>query len=311
MDASERELLAVTLRDAIGGAGDAVDAVDQALDGLGWLEMLDAEPDDAIALVFETLGHGDANATALDDVVVAALGLKPRADLAVMLPPFATWQPPGAGTDGLATARVATASELLVVAAGGCTTVPMSAAHARAVRGVDPTGGWHTVRVDDTNGTRTDLDAAAWDNAVARARRAVAHQVAGACRTMLDLARGHALERVQFGHPIAQFQAVRHRLAEALVAVETLEAALGAAADEPGPVTAALAKAIAGRSARTVAAHCQQVLAGIGFTTDHPFHRYLKRTIALDGLFGPADEIVVDLGRRLVAARNVPTLIEL
>ena len=79
----------------------------------------------------------------------------------------------------------------------------------------------------------------------------------------------------------------------------------------PSPETAALAKAVAGRTARTVAAHCQQVLAGIGFTTEHPFHRFLKRTLALEGLFGSADEIVLDVGRRLLAARRVPTLIEL
>ena len=128
---------------------------------------------------------------------------------------------------------------------------------------------------------------------------------------MLDLARLHALERVQFGRPVARFQAVRHRLAEALVAIEALDASLTAAADESGLHTAALAKAVAGRTARTVAAHCQQVLAGVGFTTDHPFHRYLKRTVLLDGLFGSADDIVVDLGHWLLATRSVPTLIEL
>jgi alkylation response protein AidB-like acyl-CoA dehydrogenase len=128
---------------------------------------------------------------------------------------------------------------------------------------------------------------------------------------MLDLACTHAIERVQFGRPVARFQAVRHRLADALVAVEALEATLATAADAPDPETAALAKAVAGRTARTVAAHCQQVLAGIGFTTDHPFHRYLKRTIALDGLFGSADEIVVAIGRDLLTTRRVPTLIDL
>ena len=72
----------------------------------------------------------------------------------------------------------------------------------------------------------TRLDPAAWQSAVALGRRAVAHQIAGASRAMLDLARTHALERVQFGRPIARFQAVRHRLADALVAVEALEATL-------------------------------------------------------------------------------------
>jgi alkylation response protein AidB-like acyl-CoA dehydrogenase len=59
------------------------------------------------------------------------------------------------------------------------------------------------------------------------------------------------------------------------------------------------------------ATHCQQVLAGVGFTTDHPFHGYLKRTMVLSGLFGTADAIAMDLGRRLLEARRVPTLIEL
>ncbi|MEW6272188.1 MAG: acyl-CoA dehydrogenase family protein [Thermodesulfobacteriota bacterium] len=99
--------------------------------------------------------------------------------------------------------------------------------------------------------------------------------------------------------------------AEALVAVEALEASLGAAREEPGPDTAALAKAIAGRSALAVARHCQQVLAGIGFTAEHPFHRLAKRTLALEGVLGSADRIVLDAGRRLLAGRRVPTLIEL
>jgi alkylation response protein AidB-like acyl-CoA dehydrogenase len=128
---------------------------------------------------------------------------------------------------------------------------------------------------------------------------------------MLDLARTHALERVQFERPIARFQAVRHRLAEALVAVEALDATLAAAADDPGTETAALAKAVAGRAAATVAGHAQQVLAGIGFTTDHPLHRYARRTIVLDGLYGGATDVTLDLGRRLLAGGRVPTLIEL
>jgi alkylation response protein AidB-like acyl-CoA dehydrogenase len=178
------------------------------------------------------------------------------------------------------------------------------------VRGIDPDAGLHTVRVEHAAGVAT-TEAGTWDAAVAAGRRALAHQTVGACRTMLDLARAHALERVQFGRPVARFQAVRHRLAEALVAIEAADATLEAAWNEPGPMTAALAKAAAGRAARTVARHCQQVLAGIGFTTEHPFHRYLKRTMALDGLLGSADDIIVDVGHRLIADRAVPTLVEL
>jgi hypothetical protein len=217
--------------------------------------------------------------------------------------------------DGLATARAARAHELLVVCSAPsglrAVAVPAKAAELGRAQGVDPDGAIHTLRVRGRFEDGEPLDPDAWSRALALGRRAAAHQIEGACRAMLDLARSHALEREQFGRPIACFQAVRHRLAEALVAAEAAEAALSAARDEPCPETAALAKAVAGRSARTVARHCQQVLAGIGFTTEHAFHRFLKRTMVLEGLLGSADAIVLDVGRRLLAERRVPTLIEL
>jgi hypothetical protein len=321
MDGSERALLETTVRGALRDPEADADA-DAALAALGWLEMLDAVPDDAIGVVFEALGATGARSTALDDVVATALGAKPRPDLAVLLPSFGVWDPPGSPTAdhvvaaGLATARVATARDLLVVGrapSGTCgITVSVASAETRPVRGIDPDAGLHAVTIALLTAAGADaIDDATWAAAVALGRRAVAHEIAGACRAMLDLAREHALERVQFGRPVASFQAVRHRLAETLVAVEALDATLQAAADDPNATTAALAKVTAGRTLRTVATHCQQVLAGIGFTTDHAFHRYLKRAMVLEGLFGSADGIAIDLGRQLLATRCVPTLIEL
>jgi hypothetical protein len=321
MDAVEHALLDGTVRDSLERAARlGTPAVDGALAELGWLEMLDVEPRDAVDIVFTALGATNASATALDDVVASALGFEARVDVAVLLPHFASWAPAThtddvVRADGLATARVMTAKELIVVSDTGdvltTVTLPIEAVRLAPVHGIDPDAGFHVVRVEHAAHRARPVDPAMWTAAVAAGRRALAHQVAGACRTMLDLARTHALERVQFGRPIARFQAVRHRLADALVAVETLEAALAAAWDEPSALTAALAKAVAGRTARTVAAHCQQVLAGIGFTTDHPFHRFSKRTMALDGIFGTADDIVTDIGRELIAARSVPMLIDL
>ncbi|HWS47807.1 MAG TPA: acyl-CoA dehydrogenase family protein [Acidimicrobiia bacterium] len=324
IDPVERALLAETVAAAIAAAAEQpAAAVDGALAELGWLEMLAAEPADAIAIVFDALGSTNAQATALDDVIVHALGLQPHPGLAVVFPPFAAWDPPGSVGNGrvqargLASARATTASELVVVAATDrepcAVVVPAASARITTVRGVDPAAELRAVDVDtgiDTDGPAARIPVP-WDGAVALSQRAVAHQIAGATRAMLDLARLHARERVQFGRPVARFQAVRHRLADALVAIEALDATLAAAADAPEPETAALAKAVAGRTARTVAAHCQQVLAGIGFTTDHPFHRYLGRTMLLDGLFGAADALVLATGRRLLAERSVPTLIEL
>jgi Acyl-CoA dehydrogenase, C-terminal domain len=324
IDAEERALMEEAVRgalaDAVASAGEGADACG-VLAKLGWLELLRDQPDDAIGIVFGALGATNATASALDDVVAAALGRGPRPDLAVVLPPFAAWDPPGRidggslEVRGLATARAAGAGELLVVCGTASDPwglgVPAASAELRAVRGVDPAGGLHAVHLKGGREGAARLDPAAWQSAVALGRRAVAHQIAGASRAMLDLARTHALEREQFGRPIARFQAVRHRLAEALVAVEALEASLSPAREEPGPETAALAKAVAGRTASTVARHCQQVLAGIGFTTEHRFHRFLKRTLALEGLFGSADAIALEVGRRLLAERRVPTLIEL
>jgi hypothetical protein len=321
--ADERAVMGETVRGAIADAlaADGGADIDAVVARLGWLEMLRDEPGDAIDVVFGALGATNATATALDDVLASALGQKPRADIAVLLPRFAGWKPPGRidadqlQAHGLATARAATAGEVLVV----CGTesepwsvvVPTTAADVTAVHGVEPDAGFRSVRIAVRTTRATRLEPAAWQSAVALGRRAVARQIAGASRTMLDLARTHAMERVQFGRPIARFQAVRHRLAEVLVAVEALEAALTAAREEPNTETAALAKAIAGRTAHTVTRHCQQVLAGIGFTPEHPFHRFLKRVLALEGLLGSADRIVLDVGRRLLAERHVPTLIEL
>jgi len=121
IDPDERALMEETVRSAIEGAlaADEDADIDAVLAQLGWREMLRDEPGDAIDIVFNALGATNATATALDDVILSALGREPRADLAVMLPRFAAWDPPGqidadhlhAGS--LATARAATAGEPL------------------------------------------------------------------------------------------------------------------------------------------------------------------------------------------------------
>jgi alkylation response protein AidB-like acyl-CoA dehydrogenase len=125
---------------------------------------------------------------------------------------------------------------------------------------------------------------------------------------MLTLARQHALDRVQFGRPVASFQAVRHRLAETLIAIEGAEATLGAATDDFGSL---LATAAAGQAALTAAKHCQQVLGGIGFTAEHELHQHVKRALLLDGLLGSARELTREAGARLRAEGSAPRLVHL
>ncbi len=177
----------------------------------------------------------------------------------------------------------------------------------RPVHGVDPRLGLLQATAEDLPLTSMHLvEVDRWDHAVAQVQLAVSHELVGASRAMLELARVHALDRVQFGQPIATFQAVRHRLADALVAVEATDAALSSAWDEGTPAAAATAKALAGRGAKTVSRHCQQVLAGIGFTTEHDFHHYARRVLVLDQLFGTARALTRELGRRLVSSRQLP-----
>ena len=145
-------------------------------------------------------------------------------------------------------------------------------------------------------------------------RLAVGWWLVGASRAMLSLARQHALDRVQFGRHISSFQAIRHRLAETLVAIEGAEATLHAAVDardDPDALASVLAKAAAGQAALTAARHCQQVLGGIGFTAEHQLHRHIKRSLILDALLGSARELTREAGAALRAKGSAPRLAQL
>jgi hypothetical protein len=146
---------------------------------------------------------------------------------------------------------------------------------------------------------------------VAAGRHALGWWLVGAGRAMLSLARQHALDRSQFGRPVASFQAIRHRLAETLVAIEGAEATLVAAAAEPDDLSFLLAKAAAGQAALTAARHCQQVLGGIGFTAEHELHRHIKRALVLDAMLGSSRELTREAGTALRAKGFAPRLAQL
>jgi hypothetical protein len=145
----------------------------------------------------------------------------------------------------------------------------------------------------------------------AAGRHALGWWLVGAGRAMLALARQHALDRSQFGRAVASFQAIRHRLAETLVAIEGAEATLVAAAAEPDDLSFLLAKAAAGQAALTAARHCQQVLGGIGFTAEHQLHRHVKRALVLDAMLGSSRELTREAGKALRTRGFAPRLTQL
>jgi alkylation response protein AidB-like acyl-CoA dehydrogenase len=318
MDAEERELFATSLRQITAGTTGA--ALDAALDEIGWREALPADPRTAVSLLFALQGAAGAASSALDVVLLDALDLDN--DAGVVLPPLGRTDPPGSvagegvAVDGLALAGLPGRDRAVVItgAGEGCVAAVVDTADLalRTVHGLDPRLGLVEVTGAHVPATwRSGPPPTAWSAAVAAGQRALGHELVGASRTMLGLAREHALERVQFGRPIALFQAVRHRLAEAYVAIEAADAALTAAWDDGTPLTAAMAKAIAGRSARTVSRHCQQVLAGIGFTTEHDLHLYVRRVIVLDRLLGDSRSLTRRLGQDLLEGRSLPSILPL
>lgn len=318
MEADELELLDKSVRHALMSEPDA----DDALEAIGWSDVLAAEPRDAVSVVFAALGDLNAVASALDDVLLDAMGGAVAAGAAVALPAFGRWEPPGTmrdgrvDIDGLALARVKRRDTLAVPARDGegmaVAIVPTDVVVRTAVHGLSPELGMSRLRADAVQPLAIEtLEPAAWDDALIAGRRALATELVAAGRVMLRLAREHALERVQFGRPIAQFQAVRHRLAETYVALEAADAAVVSAWDAPGPLTAMLAKSLAGRSATVAARHSQQVLAGIGFTSEHALHHYVKRALVLDGLLGSSTRLPQEIGATLLATRQLPRLLDL
>jgi len=118
-----------------------------------------------------------------------------------------------------------------------------------------------------------------------------AEQVGGAQRA-LDEALEYAKTRVQFGRAIGSFQAVKHRLADMLVEVETARSAayhaIGAVTgtDDELALAAGLAGAYCSEAFALVAEDTVQVHGGIGFTWEHPAHLWFRRAKADAVLFG-------------------------
>ncbi len=135
----------------------------------------------------------------------------------------------------------------------------------------------------------------------------------GVMQGAFDLTVAYVAERRQFGSPIGTYQAVRHRVAEMKVALETVSSAAMAAAwavsgadcdaDEDGIETElSRAKLLLGRHGAMVTQQAIQLHGGIGMTQEYAVGHYLRRLTVLDQLFGDAPHHAASLGRRLRAA---------
>ena len=120
-----------------------------------------------------------------------------------------------------------------------------------------------------------------------------AEQVGGAQRC-LDMAVEYAKVRVQFGRPIGSFQAIKHKCADVLLAVESARSAVYYAAGvlddggEDAAMSSALVQAQCSAAYTLAAGENIQIHGGIGFTWEHPAQLYFKRAKSSELLFGDA-----------------------
>jgi acyl-CoA dehydrogenase len=137
-----------------------------------------------------------------------------------------------------------------------------------------------------------------------RAILAVAADSVGVGSRALAMAVGWAGQRQQFGRPIGSFQAISHRCADMLVALEGARSQVLAAADaldtEESGCLVDLAAAAAFDAAVAATEATIQIHGGIGFTWEHPAHLLLRRAQANAVLVGRASSLRDRAARRLM-----------
>jgi len=146
----------------------------------------------------------------------------------------------------------------------------------------------------------------------ARSRMAVALAAAGlgVAGASVDVAAQYATERVQFGVPIAQKQAIQNFVADAFAETEALRYLVYRAAwlidqGKDFSADASLVKAFGARVARSVTDHMLQVLGGYGYMEDYPMARKYRDARMLGIIGGPTELHQVRVARRIFAERDV------
>jgi alkylation response protein AidB-like acyl-CoA dehydrogenase len=134
----------------------------------------------------------------------------------------------------------------------------------------------------------------ALDRAFDRGALAQSAVLLGLARQMLDMTVEYVKVRKQFGAAIGSFQAVKHHLADSLLAIELARPVVHRAAysivhaDADRACHVSMAKACASDAATTVARAALQCHGAIGYTFEHDLHLWMKRAWALAASWGDA-----------------------
>ena len=141
-------------------------------------------------------------------------------------------------------------------------------------------------------------------------RLALAADAVGGAQHLLDISVDYAKTRIQFSRPIGAFQALKHRCAGLLVAVQAATAAVEAAfegLDSPGlsapaPVPAAVAAITALETYWQAVRTAVQMHGGLALTWEHEIGLYVKRATASQHLLGNPDQELARLTDLVLAA---------
>jgi alkylation response protein AidB-like acyl-CoA dehydrogenase len=147
-----------------------------------------------------------------------------------------------------------------------------------------------------------------WADVRRRLLAALALEAVGIGTKALELAAEYAKGREQFGRPIGAYQAVSHSVVDGYIGVELGRSLAYWAAwcvaegDEQAEQAAVAAKAQATEAAVAACERSIQVHGGIGFTWEHPLHRYYKRALWLEGALGYGREQRAEVATYLLSS---------
>lgn len=293
MDLDDKNLLTASLREVLSCPPEQVA---QQLAELGWDEVVASDRESASQLLHLEHGRALASSALLDQQVLSRLAVV--AD-AVAWPTCGPW---------LLLAHPGPDARILV---------PLDEDHLAVTRAEDLA--LRSAGTFDGSENRWLLKTPPWPGerceelagALAAARRALASELIGLTEEVLRLAVEHTSTRCQFGAPVAAFQAVRHRLAEAHVGLVAAKTLLDAATDDCGSWSARVAKAAAGRAHERAALSAVQVCGAMGGSEEHPLHRYVSRGFVVDTILGGWSDSAMELGRDLLETRELPVLKEI
>ncbi len=282
------------------------EALYQQFAELGWPGIAISEQDGGqglgmveLAVLLEQSGYACAPSPLLGSagaaLVISAAGSE--AQRAEWLPKLASGEATGSfgaiGPDGESAlfCDLPTADVAVIFDEEGATVAPAADLDLSVVETIDATRSYGTAAAAAGNPLEGDVEGGR-----DRLTVAIASELTGVGQRAMEMAVDYARERQQFGRQIGAYQAVSHRCAGMLLAIEESRSlayyAAWAADAEPDslPLAAAMAGARAADAAWETCASALQVLGGIGFTWEHDLQFWLKRSRVAGRMLGSPRE---------------------